>query len=125
MARNDVISGVRLELNGFEFSIVNNSAVVRDGFPTYDAMATEDGQPVFTRNFSDAVSYIKAEVYSTTENIKNLRTIRNDGIVKAKLYNPDGSYTRTMTDGRILNGSDDTLGTDGKLTIELKGGRLV
>lgn len=120
-----VVSGLSLVLNGFKFAIVANSMTVKDGFSSKTAMAADNGEIYYTEDLSSAIGYIKVEVPSTEVNIKNARTIRNDSFVEAKIFNKDGTYTRTMKNGVLSNATEDSFGTDGKLTFEINGDILV
>lgn len=120
-----VISGISMRVNGIDFKLVGNSAEYNEGLPVRDVMGTDTGEQVMTEDFTQAVGFIKAELYSTDESTANAKIVGKEGIVKVQLIKLDGSFTRTMTQGVCLNGQNAGLGTDGKITLEFKGSPLV
>lgn len=121
MADQKALSVVKALVDEIELAVVPSSASYYDGHSKAEVKGTDNGTVVFSENMDEAVGMIKYDIYATTENAKLIDIIRNRKFVSSKILNDDGSFSKTMKVGTLMNDTDDTLGPDGKITLHFKG----
>lgn len=115
-----VVSAVKLQVDEFEFGLIPNSLVFKEGLPERTTKGLDNGDVTFSEDKETAVGMIKADVPSTIEFIDNAKTIGGRSGTTVKFFDDNG-MERVMKTGVYKNDDEKSVGTDGKFTMTFDG----
>ena len=118
-----ITSGVKLTIDGFEFSIEPGSFSYKDGFPVRATKGTVNGV-YYSDNYEEAKGMMKFSVPNTKANDDSLRSLRTRSALTAKATEIGGSFSKVMKSGVIINDDEPSTGADGMIEISIEGTRL-
>jgi len=129
MAR--ILSKPQVDINGIVIFIVPNSLKVMYGFGTKSLKAQSGGGDstniVTSHNVEERVGQITFEVFSEEENVQRVLDLMdsNDNIdLDVSFSEPNVNISGTMKDASIVNDPEHGYSADGKLELQIHGGKI-
>ena len=115
-----VATAFKVRVDEFEFGIVPGSLEFKEGDPTREVKGQDDGSITFSENYEEAKGYVKFELMSTDQNIRDARSIEKRQIVTVQ-FSDDNGVERVGREMISLNADPYTTGSDGKKTMTFEG----
>jgi len=126
------LSAIAVEVNDEPWAIEPGTCAFTEGFGAALVRAASTGgegtELIFARDISEAMSMIKFEVPATIANVERVRAVTAGlGVNTVQLSANFGgrSFSRTMTQGSVVNNPEVNIGPEGTIELEFKGNPVV
>ena len=116
----NAVSTVIVNVDGEDLGIIPQSLSYKEGKPSRQVGGLDNGDILIGEDRTDAVGMIKFDLPTTKENIERAKTLRERKASTVSFYDDSGTE-QVMQTGVTMNSDDNTVGKDGKITLDYQG----
>ena len=115
-----VISAVRVVCDEFEFGVIPGSLEFKEGYPVRVVKGIDNGDQTWAEDFTENFGVIKFDAPTVNLYLANARTLSTRAGSTIKFFDDAGTQ-RVMKSGVLKNDQSNTVGSDGKISLEFSG----